>query len=333
MQEAFDQLKRDLATCASLEEGLRGKRNRKVAEEAQAGVAELVRAVVQRTRQVRARVRDDIPEDDLSDAGLSQYARFTSEIALAPFEKYIHYVPRVVNVVTLAEAVPVEGYGLSLPLDLRYIARRCKSCYYAPRRFAAIQLAFSNPRCRVLVFHTGRLVGTGCDGHHAARLAISRAQRQLAQEAGVHLHIRSFCVINTVAATSLRATLNCDAFASAHSSESHFDRSSFVGLAWRPKGESCSCEIYSTGRANLPGALTLRDLLHSYSRMLPELLRFSSRSYILPSIPEALQAVHRLKPGVNRCLEPPHTNLDASAPRHSIPKGATLASILREKCC
>jgi CRISPR/Cas system CMR-associated protein Cmr1 (group 7 of RAMP superfamily) len=32
----------------------------------------------------------------------------------------------------------------------------------------------------------------------AARLAIARAQRQLSQEAGVHLHVRNFEVINTV---------------------------------------------------------------------------------------------------------------------------------------
>lgn len=73
----------------------------------------------------------------------------------------------------------------------------------------------------------------------AARLAIARAQRQLSDEAGVHLHIREFAVINTVGAVSLRATLNCEAFADAHRSESHFDRSSFVGLAWRPAGEAC----------------------------------------------------------------------------------------------
>lgn len=38
-------------------------------------------------------------------------------------------------------------------------------------------------------------------------------------------------VINEVGAVSLRATLNCDAFATEHSSTSHFDKSSFVGLA------------------------------------------------------------------------------------------------------
>ena len=47
----------------------------------------------------------------------------------------------------------------------------------------------------------------------------------------MHLNIRNFAVINSVGAVSLRATLNCDAFATEHSGESHFDRSSFVGLA------------------------------------------------------------------------------------------------------
>jgi hypothetical protein len=48
-------------------------------------------------------------------------------------------------------------------------------------------------------------------------------------------------VINTVGASSLRATLNCDEFATAHSSTAHYDSKSFVGLAWRPAGESICC--------------------------------------------------------------------------------------------
>lgn len=50
-------------------------------------------------------------------------------------------------------------------------------------------------------------------------------------------------MINTVGAISLCATLNCDEFASAHSSTAHFDRESFVGLAWRPTGESICCGV------------------------------------------------------------------------------------------
>ena len=97
-------------------------------------------------------------------------------------------------------------------------------------------------------FHVSFVVGTGCSGPMAARLAIALAQRQLAQEAGVHLWTRNFAVINTVGAVSLRATLNCEAFANQHRATSHYDLHSFVGLAWRPTGESICCEIYGTGR-------------------------------------------------------------------------------------
>jgi len=82
----------------------------------------------------------------------------------------------VLPIAQLAEAVPVPGSGLTLPLDLHAIGARCTNAYYAPKRFAAVQLAFSNPRCRVLVFHTGRLVGTGARfGPHTPRLSAARA--------------------------------------------------------------------------------------------------------------------------------------------------------------
>ena len=43
-------------------------------------------------------------------------------------------------------------------------------------------------------------VGTGTSGPMAARLALLRAQRQLYQDAGVHIHVRNF---------SVRANLEC----------------------------------------------------------------------------------------------------------------------------
>ena len=49
-------------------------------------------------------------------------------------------------------------------------------------------------------------------------------------------------VINTVGAFNLRATLNCDAFASEHSSTAHYDARSFVGLAVRLEAELGYCK-------------------------------------------------------------------------------------------
>ena len=187
----------------------------------------------------------------------------------------------------------MPGSGHTLPLDLHAIAARLTNAYYAPKRFAAVQVAFNNQRCRVLIFHTGRLVGTGCSGPMQARLAILKAVRQLAVEAKVYLHIRKFSVINQVGAVSIGAKLDCDAFASTHSATSHYDRASFVGLAWRPGGEQICCEIYSTGKANLPGSTRQRDLLTSFARMVAELLRHSDKPEVCERIPEHLRLCHR----------------------------------------
>jgi hypothetical protein len=120
-----------------------------------------------------------------------------------------------------------------------------------------------------------------------------RTARKLAMEAGVFIHVRNFQIINQVGAVSIDARLDCNAFANTHSATSHYDRQSFVGLAWRPPGESICCEIYSTGRANLPGSVRERDLLRSFSRMLPELLRHSDRPDTLDLIHNDLKAAHR----------------------------------------
>ena len=54
-------------------------------------------------------------------------------------------------------------------------------------------------------------------------------------------------------------------------------------------------EIYSTGKANLPGSTRQRDLLTSFSRMVSELLRHSNRPDVCERIPERLRMCHRPK--------------------------------------
>tara|TARA_B110000211_G_scaffold163949_1_gene185100 strand:- start:189 stop:1181 length:993 start_codon:yes stop_codon:yes gene_type:complete len=210
-----------------------------------------LKLAVARCRSERKRKLAEAPVLNLDDESMRRAARYTDNLPLADYGHILHLVPRLVNIVTLAEAVPVPGSGITLPLDLHTIGARCTNAYYAPKRFAAVQLAFSNPRCRVLIFHTGRLVGTGCSGPMAARMAIMKAARQLAVEANVHVHVRKFSVINQVGAVGIDAKLDCDAFASTHSATSHYDRASFVGLAWRPGGEHICCGALHTIQSNL----------------------------------------------------------------------------------
>lgn len=234
MQDAWDRLKKDVAFAQRVASAGNA--------DSRAELIEAIEEVCSRCREERVLQKAAEEPEDLSDEKIIKAARFTDNMPLAPFSKILGLTPRLVNVrllrigprhnalntsrcrqvVTLAEAVPCPNSGLTLPLDLHFIASRCSNSYYAPRRFAAVQLAFSAPRARVLVFHTGRVVGTGaprrpstsnpraytslspldtgCSGQMEARLSILRAQRQLAQEAGLQLHFRKFAVINQASA-------------------------------------------------------------------------------------------------------------------------------------
>ena len=213
--QAFKQLATDVVSTLAMEHALNGKgplkvpktrgRSKKAAMHAASSdlydveprdPVEIALAVLSAcNRKRKATVGSD--EVPITDEVMSEMARFTDKFKLKPYENFLHYVPRLVNVVTvrafplhllhllqtlhtlcsisrlvladasrllraqLAEAIPVSGSGTSLPLDLHRIAARCRNSYYAPKKFSAVQLAYSEPRCRVLLFHTGRLVGTG----------------------------------------------------------------------------------------------------------------------------------------------------------------------------
>lgn len=96
------------------------------------------------------------------------------------------------------------------------------------------------------------------------------------KHADIWISVRDFSVINTVAAVDMKTTINCELFANEHTDAAHFDRSSFVGLAWRPPNEPICVEAYSTGKLNLPGAKTYQSCLDSFARLAPQLLRYTN---------------------------------------------------------
>ena len=91
------------------------------------------------------------PIEDLSDEHVRSYARYTDGTPLKDYEGALDLVPELVNLVSLADALPLDGSAL--PFDLKKIAVRCRGAvYFAPRRFTAVQLPFDEPRSRVLLF-------------------------------------------------------------------------------------------------------------------------------------------------------------------------------------
>lgn len=119
MEEALKALQTDVATCHALENRLKGKpacgngskANARLSKTTKKDASEFtnIRSVedvltscITACKESRKRHLDESgPNDDLSDASLSQYTRFTDEIALDVYKQFLHYVPRLVNVVTV----------------------------------------------------------------------------------------------------------------------------------------------------------------------------------------------------------------------------------------
>lgn len=231
-------------------------------------------------RRRRKQIIQSEAMEHVSDDMLMRASRFANGYALKPYAGYLEHVPRTVNVVSRVVAEPIEGSGTTLPLDLNHIVSHCSGAYFWPIRFCPVQIAFHDvPRTRVLIFHTGKIVGTGSRGPTSARLAIMMTIEKLAKEANIFLRVHNFQIKNLVGTVHLGATINLSGLAKEYSIQTGYDRCSFVGLSWRPwrnSEDGICCEVYSTGKMNLPGACTHTQLLAQFSQMHPTLLRFSS---------------------------------------------------------
>lgn len=116
MDEALTSLQTDVITCQALETALRGKplagenkprvskasRKHTLTTDVQPHAIDAVlKKCIDACKASRKRQRDEAdPPDNASDEGLSQYTRFTDQISLEVFQKFLHYVPRLVNVVS-----------------------------------------------------------------------------------------------------------------------------------------------------------------------------------------------------------------------------------------
>jgi hypothetical protein len=130
MEEALQKLRADISTCETLENTLRGKplsgiikqRTARAVKKARENgtvcktpvtverpctgaaarkVDDVLQTCLAVCKEARKRHRETTPEEPMDDHSLSQHTRFTDQMNLKPFEKFLHYVPRLVNVVTV----------------------------------------------------------------------------------------------------------------------------------------------------------------------------------------------------------------------------------------
>lgn len=309
LDRAFEELCRSLDLCEHLENFISNPKRKareasQVRRDDELATRHILRAALQqarRSQETRERQRRDRAAEQLraragrsallrfdpslrtddceapSAEEIAEACRFSDCLPLSAFEQRLVHTPKIHNCVSVA--IFELSDPAQAPLDLMRLTLRCTGSSYARKRFAAAQLAEACPRARVLVFsgqgRVGHMVVIGARGTCSARLALLQVREQLAA-VGIGLRITSFKTINMVGASNLGATLNVEGFSRAHTDTVHYDPESFVGATWRPANSACCVEAYSTGRVNIPGARTQRDLLISFGALVPHLLSFSS---------------------------------------------------------
>lgn len=125
--QAFKQLATDVVSTLAMEHALNGKgplkvpktrgRSKKTPVAAASNdlsavdprdPVEIARTVLAACNRKRKAVTDE-SEALISDDALSKMARFTDKFKLKPYERFLHYVPRLVNVVTVCSPSTLDA--------------------------------------------------------------------------------------------------------------------------------------------------------------------------------------------------------------------------------
>ena len=88
---------------------------------------------------------------------------------VAQWTAFIHDYPLIA-----AYSLTICKADLSVRLDLKQIALRCRNTEFNPRRFAAVIMRLREPRATALVFASGKLVITGTKSCHNSSLATKK---------------------------------------------------------------------------------------------------------------------------------------------------------------
>ena len=133
MSETYDELVADVSACATLESLVCGKgmpkppkprTRRRLGRSAQPQTKgtpfdtyERVSTVVKACRVERKRARAEEVETDTSDETLCKQTRFTDSMALADYAPFLHYVPRLVNIVRACPSLTPPCLPLASPIS------------------------------------------------------------------------------------------------------------------------------------------------------------------------------------------------------------------------
>jgi len=176
-------------------------------------------------------------------------------------------IPTIQNVVSTV--------NLGVKIDLKSIAMRARNAEYNPRRFAAVVLRIRDPKSTALLFHSGKMVVTGCKSEEASRLAARKYARIIQKVSGLDgVRFTEFKIQNMVASTDVRFPIRLEALAGEHDDFSTYEPELFPGLIYRMLTPKVALLIFVSGKVVLTGGKSREQLIEAFEYIYPVLTEF-----------------------------------------------------------
>jgi transcription initiation factor TFIID TATA-box-binding protein len=152
-------------------------------------------------------------------------------------------------------------------LDLAAISSRLANCRYNPRKFSGAVIRFTSPKVTILLFRTGRLVIAGAKNENAAEAAL-RYLVHIMAALQYKVEPEKIKLRNVVVSCSIGRQIDMYKLADNHKRKCLWVPELFTGATYKfNKDRSAVATIFASGKFNLTGTGSIKEVLENYAHI------------------------------------------------------------------
>jgi transcription initiation factor TFIID TATA-box-binding protein len=162
---------------------------------------------------------------------------------------------------------------LGCSVDLPDVARRAWNTEYNPKKFSPVIMRIKYTKTTALLFKSGRLLCiSGISEEYNHRIA--RKYARIIQKLGYDASLSDYKIHNIVAACDVGFRICLDSLYSKHYKNCDYNAEIFPGLRYKMHDPDLTLKIFRSGKVNIVGLKTKRDMIKAFDNMLPLLTKF-----------------------------------------------------------
>jgi transcription initiation factor TFIID TATA-box-binding protein len=163
----------------------------------------------------------------------------------------VRTLPTIQNVVSFAELKVEDDF------ELWHLAEKIENARLNKRRFPAVIMRRTDPKCTILVFSSARIIIIGSSSEAQAELAAREARRLFVKALNIPAKLTSFRITNIVANADFGFKINITTLCE---QRGVIKNENFPGVIFKGLKDVKSALIFSSGKVVFTGAKAIDDI-------------------------------------------------------------------------